>query len=164
MTDVLIVGAGSAGCVLAERLSADPSCRVTLLEAGGTGRPDPGWVLPIGVDSALARQHRTALTQDPVRPADLVRGRVLGGSGAINGGYFCWGSPSDFAGWALPGWGWSDVLPHFRAIETDHDFAGTRHGSAGPVPVRRTREFALSAQAFAAGASARYRWIDDLNS
>ncbi|WP_071287454.1 mycofactocin system GMC family oxidoreductase MftG [Mycolicibacterium llatzerense] len=177
--DVLIVGAGSAGCVLAERLSADPACQVTLLETGGTVRPEPGWVLPIGVDSTVARQHRTTLTQNPARSADIVRGRVLGGSGAINGGYFCRAWPSDFDAWAVPGWAWSDVLPHYRAIETDHDFGGAEHGSsggaehgssggaehgsAGPVPVRRISEFAASSQAFRDAAGARYPWVDDLN-
>ena len=161
--DVLIVGAGSAGCVLAERLSADPACQVTLLETGGTVRPEPGWVLPIGVDSAVARQHRTTLTQNPARSADIVRGRVLGGSGAINGGYFCRAWPSDFDAWAVPGWAWSDVLPHYRAIETDHDCGGAEHGSAGPVPVRRISESAASSQAFRDAAGARYPWVDDLN-
>ncbi len=185
--DVLIVGAGSAGCVLAERISADPACQVTLLETGGTVRPEPGWVLPIGVDSTVARQHRTTLTQNPARSADIVRGRVLGGSGAINGGYFCRAWPSDFDAWAVPGWAWSDVLPHYRAIETDHDFGGAEHGSsggaehgssggaehgssggaehgsAGPVPVRRISEFAASSQAFRDAAGARYPWVDDLN-
>jgi len=162
--DVLIVGAGSAGCVLAERLSADPGCQVTLLETGGTIRPEPGWVLPIGVDSTVARQHRTTLTQNPVRSADIVRGRVLGGSGAINGGYFCRAWPADFAAWAVPGWSWPDVLPHYRAIETDHDFGdGAEHGAAGPVPVRRLSEFAASSQAFRDAAGGRYPWIDDLN-
>ncbi|MBN9634622.1 MAG: GMC family oxidoreductase N-terminal domain-containing protein, partial [Actinobacteria bacterium] len=129
--DVLIVGAGSAGCVLAERLSADPACQVTLLEAGGAVRPEPGWVLPIGVGSAVARQHRTTLTQNPARSVDIVRGRLLGGSGAINGGYFCRAWPADFEAWAVPGWAWSDVLPHYRAIETDYDFGGAEHGSSG---------------------------------
>ncbi len=177
--DVLIVGAGSAGCVLAERLSVDPACQVTLLETGGTVRPEPGWVLPIGVDSTVTRQHRTTLTQNPARSADIVRGRVLGGSGAINGGYFCRAWPSDFDAWAVPGWAWSDVLPHYRAIETDHDFGGAEHGSsggaehgssggaehgsAGPVPVRRISEFAASSQAFRDAAGARYPWVDDLN-
>ncbi|MUL63974.1 glucose-methanol-choline oxidoreductase [Mycobacterium sp. CBMA 234] len=161
--DALIVGAGSAGCVLAERLSADPSCEVTLLETGGTVRPEPGWVLPIGADSTVARQHRTTLTQNPARSADIVRGRVLGGSGAINGGYFCRGWAADFDTWAVPGWAWSDVLPHYRAIETDHDFSGAEHGAAGPVPVRRTRDFAASSLAFRDAAGIRYPWIDDLN-
>lgn len=161
--DVLIVGAGSAGCVLAERLSADPACRVTLLETGGTVRPEPGWVLPVGVDSTVARQHRTTLTQNPARSVDIVRGRVLGGSGAINGGYFCRAWPSDFDAWAVPGWAWSDVVPHYCAIETDHDFDGAEHGSTGPVPVRRISEFAASSQAFRDAAAVRYSWIDDLN-
>lgn len=136
---------------------------MTLLETGGTVRPEPGWVLPIGVGSTVTRQHRTTLTQNPARSVDIVRGRVLGGSGAINGGYFCRAWPADFAAWAVPGWAWADVLPHYCAIETDHDFVGAEHGSAGPVPVRRLSEFAASSQAFRAAAAARYPWVDDLN-
>ncbi len=61
-----------------------------------------------------------------------MRGAVVGGSGAVNGGYFCRGLPSDFDGWGMPGWAWADVLPHFLAIETDLDFEGPLHGGAGP--------------------------------
>jgi len=64
----------------------------------------------------------------------------------------------------VPGWSWPDVLPHYRAIETDHDFGdGAEHGAAGPVPVRRLSEFAASSQAFRDAAGGRYPWIDDLN-
>ena len=70
-----------------------------------------------------------------------MRGAVVGGSGAINGGYFCRGLPADFDGWGLPGWSWADVLPHFRAIETDLDFDGPLHGSDGPMTIRRITEF-----------------------
>ena len=70
-----------------------------------------------------------------------MRGAVVGGSGAVNGGYFCRGLPSDFDGWDVPGWSWADVLPHFRAIETDLDFDGPLHGADGPIMVRRVAEF-----------------------
>lgn len=172
-SDVLIVGAGSSGCVLAERLSADPNCRVTLVEAGLIDAAERGWVLPIGPGSALASHYRSTLTEHPSRPAGIMRGRVVGGSGAVNGAYFCWAGPADFERWALPGWGWDEVLAHYRAIETDRDFGlgghggvgngAGGHGTAGPIPVRRTRAFAPSSQRFIAGAAAHHEWLEDLN-
>ncbi|WP_231972111.1 GMC family oxidoreductase N-terminal domain-containing protein, partial [Mycobacterium sp. E3251] len=130
-SDVLIVGAGSAGSVVAERLSAEPGCAVTVLEAG-PALDDPallaqtanGLQLPIGVGSPLVRRYQTSLTDRPMRAHALVRGATVGGSGAINGGYFCRGLPRDFDRLSLPGWAWSDVLESFRAIETDLDFSG----------------------------------------
>lgn len=87
-SDVLIVGAGSAGSVLAERLSSDPQCSVTVVETGpGPAEPgvqaltDSGTLLPIGSDSELVTRYASVLTQDPPRTAHLVRGRTVGGSG-----------------------------------------------------------------------------------
>jgi choline dehydrogenase len=170
-SDVLIVGAGSAGCVLAEQLSQDRQCRVTVLESG-PGLDDPeisqltakGSQLPIGVASPVVRHYPATLTQHPHRPVRLVRGAVVGGSGAVNGGYFCRGLPSDFDGWGLPGWGWPDVLDYFRAIETDLDFTGPEHGGSGPIPVRRSTEITGSTAMFVQAAhDAGYPWIADLN-
>jgi choline dehydrogenase len=167
---VLIVGAGSAGSVLAERLSADAQCRVTVVEAG-PGPSDPrvlsqinGLHLPIGDASSVVRRYPTTLTDDPKRLAQIMRGAVVGGSGAVNGGYFCRGLPTDFDSWRLPGWSWADVLPHFRAIETDLDFDNPLHGSDGPILVRRVDEFDGCTASFVRSAGeAGYRWIDDLN-
>jgi choline dehydrogenase len=170
-SDVLIVGAGSAGSVLAERLSADARCRVTVVEAG-PAPSDPrvrmqlndGLRLPIGTASSVVRHYVTTLTDHPKRHTQITRGAVVGGSGAVNGGYFCRGLPTDFDGWSLPGWTWRDVLPHFRAIETDLDFAGPVHGSDGPIQVRRVREFdGCTASFVRAATDAGYRWISDLN-
>jgi predicted dehydrogenase (TIGR03970 family) len=170
-SDVLIVGAGSAGSVLAERLSADPRCQVTVVEGGPTPS-DPrvlaqisdGLRLPIGTASSVVRRYPTTLTDQPKRHAQIMRGAVVGGSGAVNGGYFCRGLPTDFDGWRLPGWTWDDVLPHFRAIETDVDFDTPLHGSEGPILVRRVAEFDGCTAAFVrAAGEAGYRWIDDLN-
>ncbi|MBP1819555.1 putative dehydrogenase (TIGR03970 family) [Mycobacterium sp. OAE908] len=168
---MLIVGAGSAGSVLAERLSADPQCQVTVVEAGPTPS-DPrvlaqitdGLRLPIGTASSVVRRYPTTLTDEPKRHAQIMRGAVVGGSGAVNGGYFCRGLPTDFNGWGLPGWTWEDVLPHFRAIETDLDFDTPVHGSDGPILVRRVSEFdGCTASFVQAAGQAGYRWIDDLN-
>ncbi|MEO3760892.1 mycofactocin system GMC family oxidoreductase MftG [Mycobacterium sp. B14F4] len=170
-SDVLIVGAGSAGSVMAERLSADPACHVRVVEAG-PGPSDPrvlaqisdGLRLPIGDASSVVRRYPTTLTVDPPRHAQLMRGAVVGGSGAVNGGYFCRGLPTDFDGWGVPGWAWSDVLPHFRAIETDLDFDNPLHGSDGPILVRRVSEFdGCTASFVRAATGAGHRWIDDLN-
>jgi choline dehydrogenase len=169
--DVLIVGAGSAGCVLAERLSADPGCRVMIVEAG-PGPSDPqvmaqisdGLRLPVGEASSVVRRYATTLTDTPKRSAVIMRGAVVGGSGAVNGGYFCRGLPADFDSWNLPGWTWDDVLPHFRDIETDVDFDGPLHGAYGPMVIRRVADFEEGAAAFIAAArDLGYPWIDDLN-
>jgi len=170
-SDILIIGAGSAGCVVAERLSADERCRVTVVEAGpAVSDPDlramisEGSVLPIGAASPLVQRFETALTDRPRRVAHVVRGAVAGGSGAVNGGYFCRGLPRDFDGWELPGWAWADVLRHFRDIETDLDFDGPLHGRGGPIPVQRVHEMAGSTGEFIARArDAGYQWISDLN-
>jgi len=123
VSDVLIVGAGSAGSVLAERLSADPGCSVTVLESG-PGLSDPvsaaltadAFQLPIGPDSPVARHYRTLLTDRPPRPAEIVRGECVGGSGAVNGGYF-WRAARGDHGWA-PGWSWEETEDHYRAVES----------------------------------------------
>jgi predicted dehydrogenase (TIGR03970 family) len=144
---------------------------VTVLEAG-LGLADPallaettnGLRLPIGAASPLVQRYRAQLTERPARQVTIMRGATVGGSGAVNGGYFCRGLPRDFDGYAVPGWAWSDVVDHFRAIETDLDFTGPAHGDAGPIPVRRTREIIGSTAAFVAAAEqAGFDWISDLN-
>jgi predicted dehydrogenase (TIGR03970 family) len=168
---VLIIGAGSAGCVVAARLSADPGCVVTVLEAG-VGLTDPalraettnGLRLPIGAASPLVQRYQTQLTERPVRQMPIMRGTTIGGSGAVNGGYFCRGLPRDFDGYGVPGWAWSDVISHFRAIETDLDFTGPAHGDCGPIPVRRVREIKGSTAIFVTAAEQiGFEWIADLN-
>lgn len=170
-SDVLIVGAGSAGCVLAEQLSLDPQRRVAIVEAG-PGPADPrvreqisdGLRLPIGPASSVVRRYETTLTDAPGRRASIMRGAVVGGSGAVNGGYFCRGLPADFDGWGVRGWSWTDVLPHFRAIERDLDFDGPLHGSSGPMVVRRVNEMETGAASFVEAARRRgYPWVPDLN-
>lgn len=169
--DVLIVGAGSAGAVVAERLSADPACQVVVVEAG-PALTEPGVsaltgdvsMLPIGGASPLVQRYETLLTEHPPRAAQIVRGAVAGGSGAVNGGYFCRGLRRDFERWHLSGWSWPEVLAHFRAIETDADFADSSHGRAGPIPVCRVRDFAPGTAEFVERArAAGHPWIADMN-
>lgn len=138
----------------------------------GPGLADPrvltqisdGLRLPIGPASSVVRRYPTTLTDHPQRHAQIMRGAVVGGSGAINGGYFCRGLPSDFDGWELPGWAWDDVLPHFRAIENDLDFDNEVHGADGPIVVQRVAEFDGCTAAFVEAATASgVEWLPDLN-
>ena len=123
-----------------------------------------GTRLPIGPGSAVARHYVTALTGQPHRSATVMRGAVVGGSGAINGGYFCRGRPADFDGWDVPGWRWDDVLPHFRAIETDLDRTGPLHGAHGPIRVARTTHLSpVTAMFVERVLDLGYPWLDDLN-
>ena len=144
---------------------------VTVLEAG-LGLADPalraettnGLRLPIGAASPLVQRYQAQLTERPARQITIMRGATIGGSGAVNGGYFCRGLPRDFDGYRLPGWAWSDVIAHFRAIETDLDFAGPAHGKDGPIPVCRTHEIIGSTASFVAAArQAGFAWLPDLN-
>lgn len=170
-SDVLVVGVGSAGSVVAERLSADPARTVTVLEAGHA-LDDPallaqtanGLQLPIGAGSPLVQRYTTRLTEQPARELPIVRGATVGGSGAVNGGYFCRGLPRDFDRAAIPGWAWSDVIEHFRAIENDLDFTGPAHGDSGPILVRRTHEMTGTTERFVdAARAAGFSWIPDCN-
>jgi len=155
VTDVLIIGAGSAGSVLAERLSADPDCRVTVVEAGpDLSDPairsliDDATVLPIAPDSPVVRRYRTELTDNPTRVADIVRGACVGGSGAINGGYFCRALPRDFD--TSTGWSWTEAAEHYDAVEKR-------------IGVVVTVEFATGTKKFLSAAhDSGYRWLPSL--
>lgn len=143
---------------MAERLSANPDCRVVVLEAG-PGLDDPavrtltedGLRLPIGPGSPVIRRWQTRLTDHPPRSAELVRGSCFGGSGAVNGGYFCRALPADFDDVAVPGWSWAEVAEHYRAVEAR-------------IGITRTTEFCTGTAEFIASAcEAGYRWLPDLN-
>jgi choline dehydrogenase len=145
--DTVIIGAGSAGCVLATRLSEDPNRSVLLLEAG-PDYPDFEHLpddLKLGNNVYLSAYgpHNWGFTAQvtPDQPAlEIPRGKAMGGSSAVNGQVFYRGIPDDYDGWAAIGndeWGYTEVLPYFRKMETDRDFSGDFHGSEGPIPIKR---------------------------
>jgi choline dehydrogenase len=141
--DVIVVGAGAAGAVLAARLSEDPRRRVILLEAGGRGR-NPLLRVPLMTGLFLRSRfanwsYRTEAEPGLGRRAtNIPRGKVLGGSTAINGMVWARGRPTDYDGWAqagLSGWNWEDALAGFRRIERFQGGTSEMHGGEGPLPV-----------------------------
>jgi len=171
--DFIIVGAGSAGCVLANRLTASGEHTVLLLEAGGSDQRF--WLkAPIGYgksfyNPAVNWMYRTAA--DPGlagRQRYWPRGKVLGGSSSINAMVFMRGQPSDFDAWAAmgnPGWGWSDVLPWFKKIEDSAHGPSEWRARGGPMSVSDVSQFVhpLCHAFLQAGEQAGLQRNDDLN-
>ena len=147
--DVVIVGGGSAGCTLATRLSEDPNRSVLLLEAG-PDYPDIDQLpdaLKLGhrqeatdIDSAFNWAYRGQGTPEQSVPMQVARGKVIGGSGSVNGQVFLRGVPEDYDDWAAEGndqWSYVSLLPFFRKLETDLNVRDDFHGTDGPIPVWR---------------------------
>ena len=160
MYDYIIVGAGSAGCVLAARLSADSSVSVLLLEAGPSDDADE-----IRAPAAISRLFQTAYDWNystvPQRHANgrsvyWPRGKVLGGSSSINAMIYIRGSRHDFTTWrddhGCTGWGYEDLMPYFRRSEDNSRGASAYHGAGGPLAVTDLRYKSQACEAFIAAA------------
>ncbi|QTD96013.1 GMC family oxidoreductase [Streptomyces cyanogenus] len=159
MYDYIIVGAGSAGCVLAARLSEDPDVRVLLIEAGPADDAQE-----IHVPAAFAKLFRTKYDWDYLSEPEpglegrrryLPRGRMLGGSSSMNAMIYIRGNRRDYDSWAAAGadgWAWNDVLPYFLRSENHHAGASAWHGAGGPLPVNPGRSRNPLVDAFLAAA------------
>ena len=170
--DYVIVGAGSAGCTLANRLSADGRSRVLLLEAGGWDR-HPLLKLPLGWGRVLLnRMYDWGYDTEPEpemngRSIEVARGKVIGGSSSINAMAYVRGNRADYGRWAsrgLPGWSYENVLPYFRKQESWEGGASEFRGGAGPLATRKARYQDPLVDAYLAGATEMgYRLNEDYN-
>jgi choline dehydrogenase len=168
MYDYVIVGAGSAGCVLAARLSEDPETSVLLLEAG-----PPDVKENIHVPLGYLQLARTDVDWDyctaPEANCDgrripIPRGKVLGGSSSVNAMVYIRGNRADYDGWGAPGWAWDDLFPYFLKAEDNERGASEWHGAGGPLPVSDQRSGGAIPPAFVeAGVEAGLARNDDFN-
>ena len=171
MYDYVIVGAGSAGCVLANRLSEDPDVSVCLLEAGPPDSED-GLHIPV----AFSQLYKTPFDWDFATEAEpaldgrsiyLPRGRVLGGSSSLNAMIYIRGHRRDYDEWrdlGNAGWGWDDVLPYFKRAEDNERGASEFHGAGGPLSVSDSHSMHPLADAFVEAAAATgIAKLDDFN-
>jgi choline dehydrogenase len=173
--DYVIIGGGSAGCVLANRISADPTCSVLVLEAG---RPDAWWDVLVHMPAAFAlplgnRFYDWGYRSQPephmaAREIAHARGKILGGSSSINGMIFQRGNPRDYDGWAqrpgLEHWSYAHCLPYFKRMESCSDGDASYRGREGPLVVERGRATGPLFDAFfQAAQQAGYPTNDDVN-
>jgi choline dehydrogenase-like flavoprotein len=168
MYDYVVVGAGSAGCVLAARLSEDPDVSVCLVEAGPADT-----AMNIHIPSAFGKLFRTNLDWDydtheeeflGRRRVFLPRGKVLGGSSSTNAMIYSRGNPADFAEWNQAGWTYDDLLPYFKRSEDNERGADEYHGAGGPLSVSDSRSNNPMCQAFVeAAVQAGFKANDDFN-
>ncbi len=160
--DYIVVGAGSAGAVVANRLSEDASCEVLLLEAGGTDRSKfctiPGMISVVHTIPQVKKRFDWGYYTAPQKHAagrriPYVRGKVLGGSSAINGMVYVRGNRANYEGWlaeGCAGWGFADVLRCFKRLEDWEGGADEYRGAGGPIGVTRQKDLTPATQAFIA--------------
>src|SRR3954462_9604109 len=156
--DYIIVGAGSAGCVLANRLSEDPRTRVLLIEAGP--RDTHFWIhVPLGYGKLFTKSEVNWGYESAPEPAlngrriFTPRGKVLGGSSSINGLVYIRGQPEDFDAWEVPGWSHTELVPYFKRAQHQARGASEWHGAGGPLAVSDLERHELC-DAFIASAEA----------
>src|SRR6266851_4923776 len=164
--DVIVVGSGSGGGVVASRLSEDPKIRLLMIEAG----PDPGDHVP---DAVRYIERGTGVDEydwnylDGQTRGAVARGRILGGSSAVNASFAFRGQPEDYDGWAArgaPSWSWEHCLPYFRKLETDREFGGLPyHGNSGPIHIEREPLNEFQSHVRAACLELGHSDVDDLN-
>ena len=168
MFDYVIVGAGSAGCVLAARLSEDPDVRVLLLEAGPPDTKENVHV-PLGYLKLAGTDvdwdyHSAPERECYGRRIQLPRGKVLGGSSSVNAMVYIRGNRRDYDDWNVPGWSSADLMPYFIKAEDNERGASRWHGVGGPLPVSESRSRNVMASAFVdAGVQAGLARYDDFN-
>lgn len=159
--DVVVAGAGSAGCIVASRLTEDPSLSLCLLEAGGRDR-NPWIHVPLGFGKIVPNpKYNWGYATEPEpglngRSITWPRGKVLGGSGSINGLVFLRGAPSDFDEWerlGATGWGYKDVLPYFKKSENNESGANEWRGSGGPMHISDIKNPSVPARSFVEAAT-----------
>jgi choline dehydrogenase-like flavoprotein len=168
MFDYVIVGAGSAGCVLASRLSEDPDVQVLLLEAGPADTKEnihvPLGYLKLGGTEVDWDYHSAPEPECLGRRIPLPRGKVLGGSSSINAMVYIRGNARDYDEWGVPGWSWADLLPYFLKAEDNERGASEWHGAGGPLPVSEQRSGNRISRAFVdAGEQAGLSRNEDFN-